>query len=66
MNIIGISRGTRFSPNHVGNDAAIYNKVMEELLRLFRLLVLFFKTRKKLLFKTTFLLLCSNICSYST
>lgn len=34
MNIIGISRGTRFSPNHVGNDAAIYNKVMEELLRM--------------------------------
>lgn len=34
MNIIGISRGTRFSPNHVGNDAAIYNKVIEELLRM--------------------------------
>ncbi len=31
MNIIAISRGTRFSPNHVGNDAAIYNKVLEEL-----------------------------------
>lgn len=31
MNIIGISRGTRFSPNHVGNDAAIYNKVLDEL-----------------------------------
>lgn len=34
MNIIAISRGTRFSPNHVGNDAAIYNKVIEELLRM--------------------------------
>lgn len=31
MNIVAISRGTRFSPNHVGNDAAIYNKVVEEL-----------------------------------
>jgi hypothetical protein len=34
MNIIAISRGTRFSPNHVDNDAAIYNKVIEELLRM--------------------------------
>lgn len=31
MNIIAISRGTRYSPGHVGNDAAIYNKVVEEL-----------------------------------
>lgn len=31
MNIIAISRGTRYSPSHVGNDAAIYNKVVEEL-----------------------------------
>lgn len=34
MNIIAISRGTRYSPNHVGNDAAIYNKVVEELRRM--------------------------------
>ncbi|MEG1684428.1 MAG: hypothetical protein RR319_00575 [Bacteroides sp.] len=27
--IIGISRGDEFSPNHVDNDAAIYNKVVQ-------------------------------------
>lgn len=31
MNCIAVSRASRFSPNHVGNDAAIYNKVLEEL-----------------------------------
>lgn len=31
MKIIGVSRGKRYSPNHVGNDAAIYNKVLETL-----------------------------------
>lgn len=29
--IVGISRGNEFSPNHVGNDAAIFNKVVESL-----------------------------------
>lgn len=29
--IIGISRGNEYSPNHIGNDAAIYNKVVEVL-----------------------------------
>lgn len=29
--IIGVSRGNEFSPNHVGNDAAIFNKVIEAL-----------------------------------
>lgn len=33
MTIIAISRGTKYSPNHIGNDAAIYNKVVEELRR---------------------------------
>ena len=33
MNIIAISRGARYSPNHIGNDAAIFNKVVECLLR---------------------------------
>lgn len=28
---IGVSRGNEFSPNHVDNDAAIFNKVVEEL-----------------------------------
>lgn len=32
--IIGISRGNEYSPNHVGNDAAIYNKVVELLQKL--------------------------------
>ena len=31
MTIIAISRGTKYSPNHICNDAAIYNKVVEEL-----------------------------------
>lgn len=31
MKVIGISRGSQYSPNHVGNDAAIFRKVMEEL-----------------------------------
>lgn len=31
MTIIAISRATRYSPNHIGNDALIYNKVIEEL-----------------------------------
>ena len=34
INIIGVSRGSEYSPNHVGNDAAIFNKVVEELRRL--------------------------------
>lgn len=29
--IIGISRGSQYSPNHIGNDAAIFNQVTEEL-----------------------------------
>ncbi len=29
--IIGISRGSEFSPNHIDNDAAIFNRVAEEL-----------------------------------
>ena len=33
MNIIAISRGSHYSPNHIGNDAAIFNKVVECLLR---------------------------------
>ncbi|MBR4846172.1 MAG: hypothetical protein IKU98_07110 [Bacteroidaceae bacterium] len=33
MNIIAISRGARYSPNHIGNDAAIFNKVVECLLQ---------------------------------
>lgn len=31
MRVLGISRGTRFSPNLVGNDAAIFVAVMDEL-----------------------------------
>lgn len=34
MNIIGISRGHRFSPNHISNDSAIFNHVMDELRKL--------------------------------
>ena len=33
MNIIAISRGTRYSPNHISNDAAIFNRVVECLLQ---------------------------------
>lgn len=33
MNIIAVSRDTCYSPNHISNDAAIYNKVIEELHR---------------------------------
>lgn len=32
--IIGISRGNQYSPNHIGNDAAIFNCVTEELRKL--------------------------------
>lgn len=31
MKILGISRGSQYSPNHVGNDAAIFQTVVEEL-----------------------------------
>lgn len=31
FSILGITRGSEYSPNHVGNDAAIYNKVKETL-----------------------------------
>ena len=31
IKIIGISRGSEYSPNHVDNDAAIFNKVVEVL-----------------------------------
>lgn len=34
MKVIGISRGSQYSPNHVGNDAAIFRKVMERLCHL--------------------------------
>ena len=34
ISIVGISRGSEYSPNHVDNDAAIYNKVVEELRKL--------------------------------
>lgn len=34
ISIIGVSRGNEYSPNHVDNDAAIFNKVAEELRRL--------------------------------
>ena len=34
ISIIGVSRGNEYSPNHVDNDAAIFNKVVEELERL--------------------------------
>ena len=33
MNIIAISRGLRFSPNHISNDAAIFNQVVACLLQ---------------------------------
>ncbi len=33
MNIIAISRGARYSPNHISNDAAIFNRVVECLLQ---------------------------------
>ena len=33
ISIIGVSRGNEYSPNHVDNDAAIFNKVTEELRR---------------------------------
>ena len=31
IKVVGVSRGNEFSPNHVGNDAAIFNKVVETL-----------------------------------
>ena len=31
LSIVGVSRGNEYSPNHVGNDTAIFNKVAEEL-----------------------------------
>ncbi len=31
LSIVGVSRGNEYSPNHVGNDAAIFNKVADEL-----------------------------------
>ncbi len=31
LSIVGVSRGNEYSPNHVGNDAAIFNKVVNEL-----------------------------------
>lgn len=34
ISIAGVSRGHEYSPNHVGNDAAIFNKVVDELRRL--------------------------------
>lgn len=34
LKIAGVSRGSEFSPNHVDNDAAIFNKVVEVLQRL--------------------------------
>lgn len=34
LSIVGISRGSEYSPNHVDNDAAIFNKVVEELCKL--------------------------------
>ena len=34
ISIIGVSRGSEYSPNHVDNDAAIFNKVVEELRQL--------------------------------
>lgn len=34
ISIIGVSRGSEYSPNHVDNDAAIFNEVVEELRRL--------------------------------
>ena len=34
ISIIGVSRGSQYSPNHVGNDAAIFNLVADELRKL--------------------------------
>ena len=34
LKVVGVSRGSEFSPNHVDNDAAIFNKVVEVLQRL--------------------------------
>ena len=34
FSIVGVSRGNEYSPNHVDNDAAIFNKVVEELRRM--------------------------------
>ena len=34
ISIIGVSRGSEYSPNHVGNDAAIFNLVVDELRKL--------------------------------
>lgn len=34
FSIVGVSRGNEYSPNHVDNDAAIFNKVAEELRRM--------------------------------
>lgn len=31
IRILGVSRGNEYSPNHVGNDAAIFNGVAEKL-----------------------------------
>ena len=31
LSIAGIRRGSRFSPNHIGNDAAIFHFTAEEL-----------------------------------
>ena len=33
LKIIGIRRGTQYSPNHIGNDAAIFNLVMGHLMK---------------------------------
>ena len=34
LKIVGVSRGNEFSPNHVGNDAAIFQKVVDELVKM--------------------------------
>lgn len=34
LSIVGVSRGSEYSPNHIGNDAAIFNKVAEALRKL--------------------------------
>ena len=31
LRVVGVSRGNEYSPNHVGNDAAIFQAVAEEL-----------------------------------
>lgn len=31
INILGVTRKSQFSPNHIGNDAAIFNEVCEQL-----------------------------------